>query len=101
MGPNIDRCVPIQIMSNQNNLSQVDSNQVVETKDDQCIQSSILSLIAKGLNTYAIFFPAMSLWGMVCRFEEMFYSFHLRIKVKGLNTFQMHCSSSDEVLALN
>ena len=31
VGPYIDRCVPFQIMSNQLNLSQVDSNQVVET----------------------------------------------------------------------
>jgi hypothetical protein len=30
-GPYIDRCVPFQIMSNQLNLQQVDSNQVVET----------------------------------------------------------------------
>ena len=29
--PYIDRCVPFQIMSNQLNLPQVDSNQVVET----------------------------------------------------------------------
>jgi hypothetical protein len=31
VGPYIDRCVPFQIMSNQFNLPQVDSNQVVET----------------------------------------------------------------------
>jgi hypothetical protein len=31
VGPYIDRCVPFQIMSNQLNLPQVDSNQVVET----------------------------------------------------------------------
>ena len=31
MGPYIDRCVPFQIMSNQLNLPQVDSKQVVET----------------------------------------------------------------------
>jgi hypothetical protein len=31
VGPYIDRCVPFQIMSNQLNLLQVDSNQVVET----------------------------------------------------------------------
>ena len=31
VGPYIDRCVPSQIMSNQLNLPQVDSNQVVET----------------------------------------------------------------------
>ena len=31
VGPYMDRCVPFQILSNQLNLSQVDSNQVVET----------------------------------------------------------------------
>ena len=31
VGPYIDRCVPFQIMSNQLNLLQVESNQVVET----------------------------------------------------------------------
>jgi hypothetical protein len=31
VGPYIDRCVPFQIMSNQLNIPQVDSNQVVET----------------------------------------------------------------------
>ena len=31
VGPYIERCVPFQIMSNQLNLPQVDSNQVVET----------------------------------------------------------------------
>ena len=31
VGPYIDRCVPFQIISNQLNLPQVDSNQVVET----------------------------------------------------------------------
>jgi hypothetical protein len=31
LGPYIDRCVPFQIMSNQLNWPQVDSNQVVET----------------------------------------------------------------------
>jgi hypothetical protein len=31
VGPYIDRCVPFQIMSEQLNLPQVDSNQVVET----------------------------------------------------------------------
>ena len=31
MGPYIDRCVLLQIMSNQLNLPQMDSNQVVET----------------------------------------------------------------------
>ena len=31
VGPYIDTCVPFQIMSNQFNLPQVDSNQVVET----------------------------------------------------------------------
>ena len=41
MGPYIDRCVPFQIMSNQLNLPQVDSNQVLETsKDDQWKQDA-------------------------------------------------------------
>ena len=31
VGPYVDKCVPFQIMSNQLNVSQVDSNQVVET----------------------------------------------------------------------
>ena len=59
MGPYIDRCVPLQIMSNQLNLSQVDSNQGVETSmetrminGNRMHMSSISSLIAKGLNTY-------------------------------------------------
>jgi hypothetical protein len=37
VGPYIDRCLYFQIMSNQLNLPQVDSNQVVKhLKDDQC-----------------------------------------------------------------
>ena len=55
VGPYIDRCVPFQIISNQLNLPQVDSNQVVETRminGNRMHLSSISSLIAKGLNTY-------------------------------------------------
>ena len=56
MGPYIDRSVPFQIMSNQLNLPQVYSNQVVETlrmiNGNRMHLSSITSLIAKGLNTY-------------------------------------------------
>ena len=56
MGPYIDRFEPFQIMSNQLNLSQVDSNQVVETSRtiirNRMHLSSISSLIAKGLNAY-------------------------------------------------
>ena len=48
-------CVSFQIMSNQMNLPQVDSNQVVETariiNGSRMHMSLILSLIAKGLNT--------------------------------------------------
>ena len=42
MGPYIDRCVPVQIMSNQLNLPQVDSNQVVE----YCLFFSLFSPIS-------------------------------------------------------
>ena len=56
--PYIDRCVPFQNMSNQLNLPQVDSNQVVETskrmiKGNRMHLSSISSLIAKSQNTNA------------------------------------------------
>jgi hypothetical protein len=46
-------CV-FQIMSNQLNLSQVDSNQIVErmTNGNRMYLSSISNRIAKGLNTY-------------------------------------------------
>jgi hypothetical protein len=42
VGPYIDRCVPFQIMSNQLNLPQVDSNNVVDKylKDDQLKQEA-------------------------------------------------------------
>ena len=56
VGPYIDRCVPFQIMSNQFNLPQVGSNQVVETSrminGNRMHRSSISSLIAKGSNSY-------------------------------------------------
>ena len=57
MGAYIDRCVPFQIMSNQLNLPQVDSNQVVETSErtingNRMHRSSISSIIAKALNSY-------------------------------------------------
>ena len=39
-GPYIDRCGPSQIMSNQLNLPQVESNQVVETSQDQWKQNA-------------------------------------------------------------
>ena len=54
VGPYIDRCLPFQIMSNQLCLSQVDSNQVVETFQGWSMETgcSTLSLRAKGLNTY-------------------------------------------------
>ena len=56
MGYYIDSCVPFQIMSNQLNLLQVDSIQVVEISrminGNRVHLSSISSLIAKGLITY-------------------------------------------------
>ena len=82
VGPYIDRCVPFQIMSNQLNLPQVDSNQLVETSmiinGNRMHMSSISSLMAKGLNTYVhkvlfFYFPkfdtfykkpfTLSIWG--------------------------------------
>ena len=56
VGPYIDMGVPFQIMSNQLNLPQIESNQVVETSrminGNRMHLSSISSLIAKGLNAY-------------------------------------------------
>jgi hypothetical protein len=52
MGAYIDRCMPFQIMSNQLNLPQLDSNQVVETSRMINGNRMHLRLIAKGLNTY-------------------------------------------------
>ena len=56
VGPYIDRCVSFHIMSNQLNLPQVDSNQVVETSrminGNSIHLSSVSSLTEKGLNTY-------------------------------------------------
>ena len=47
------RCVPFQIMSNQLNLPQVDSNQSQGwSMEIRCTLSWMSSLIAKGLNTY-------------------------------------------------
>jgi hypothetical protein len=54
----IDRCVPIQIMSNQLNLPQVDSITASSQNISRMInvnrmhQSTISSLLAKGLSTY-------------------------------------------------
>jgi hypothetical protein len=54
VGPYIDRCGPFQIMSNQLNLSHMDSNKVIETSmminGNRIHLSSIF--IAKDLNTY-------------------------------------------------
>jgi hypothetical protein len=38
VGPYVDCCVPFQIMSNQLNIPQVDSNQVVETSQGCSIE---------------------------------------------------------------
>jgi hypothetical protein len=52
VGPYIDMCVPFQMMSNQLNLPQVDSNQVVRMINGNRMHMSLISsLIAKGLNT--------------------------------------------------
>ena len=87
MGPYIDRCVPFQIMSNQLNVPQVDSNQVVEASrminGNMMHLSSILSLLAKVLNTYVnkgIYHITISLWGVVCtlrRENVLFNTFNL------------------------
>ena len=53
VGPYIDRCVPLQIMSNKLNLPQVDSNQDVEASQDGQWKQDAPNLIEKGLNTYA------------------------------------------------
>ncbi len=37
--PYIDRCVPFQIMSNQLNLAQVDSSQVIETSQEWSVET--------------------------------------------------------------
>jgi hypothetical protein len=42
VGPYIDRCVPFQIMSNQLNLPQVDSNQVVETSQGWSMETGCI-----------------------------------------------------------
>ena len=55
VGPYIERCVPFEIMSNQLTVWQVDSNQVDQWKQvngNKMHLSSMLSLKAKGLNTY-------------------------------------------------
>jgi hypothetical protein len=57
VGPYIDKCVSFLILSNQFNLPQMDSNQVVEIPQRLSMEtrmhlSSISSLISKGLNTY-------------------------------------------------
>ena len=53
------RCVPFQIMSNQLNLPQVDSNQVVQTSqgwsvDTECTWDQLLSVMAKAVSTYVL-----------------------------------------------
>jgi hypothetical protein len=67
--PYIDRCVPFQIPSNQLNLPQVDSNQVVETSQGWSMETGCtwaqLSLIAKGLNTYV---NKVYVYGDICFF---------------------------------
>ena len=94
VGPYIDRCVPFQIMSNQLNLPQVDSNhsckntsRVINGK--RMHLSSISSLTAKSLKTYVnkvfLFFIfntfaniskiavfALSLWNIVCRLTRIY-----------------------------
>jgi hypothetical protein len=42
-GPDIDRCVPFQIMSNQLNLPPVDSNQVVEKSQGRSMETGSTS----------------------------------------------------------
>ena len=64
VGPYIDRCVPFQIMSNQLNLPQVDSNR--HLKDDQWKQDAP----ENAFNAFAKmskFVFTLSLWGIVCR----------------------------------
>ena len=97
MGPYIGRCAPLQIMSNQLNLPQMDSNQVVETSrkinGNQMHLSLISSLIAKGLNTYldkvfqfykfAKMSKNLSLWGTASRLMRIFY-FKICLKNKAV-----------------
>jgi hypothetical protein len=56
VGPYIDSCEPFWIMSNQLNVPQVDSSQVVETSQGWSVEmmhpSSMSRLIEKGLYTY-------------------------------------------------
>ncbi len=57
VGPYIDSCVPFQIMSNQLNVPQVDSNKVVEASQGWSVEnrmhlSSILSVMVKALYTF-------------------------------------------------
>ncbi len=57
VGPYIDSCVPFQIMSNQLNVPQVDSNKVVEASQGWSVEnrmhlSSILSVMVKAVNSY-------------------------------------------------
>jgi hypothetical protein len=85
VGP-VYRQVPFQIMSNQLNLPQVESNQVVEKS--QGWSTEILSLIAKGLNAYAdkvflcFILYTFALWGIVCRCMRIFIDLiHFRLRL--------------------
>ena len=57
VGPNIDTCVPLQIMCNKLSLPQVNSYRVVETSqgwsvETGCIRVQILIVVAKAANNY-------------------------------------------------
>jgi hypothetical protein len=90
MGPYKDRCVPFQIRSNQLNLSQVDSNEVEETSrrinGNRMHLSSILSLIAKGLNTYVNKVFLFIICNKVAKIE-MYYIKRVREATVFLGTF--------------
>ncbi len=64
VGPYIDRRVPFQIMSNQLSLPQVDSGQVIETSQWWSEETrSILSVMAKAVNTYVHVFSYVFRYG--------------------------------------
>ncbi len=92
VGPYINRCLTFQIISNQLNLPQVDSNQVVETTGCPWAQFWILMYMWFCFRFFFYIYICkdfkqtsftLSLWGIVCRIlrkKKNLIHFWLRLK---------------------
>lgn len=76
--------IQLHVMSNQLNLPQVDSDQVVETFDRWTVETMYVlcfcSLILLNLQDFEAISLTLSLWGIVCRILRWKIKFRIKIQ---------------------